>query len=233
MYRHPVTGEDVPSVTNIVGMLDKPALPRWAAKVVAEEAWTLRGVLEDLDRAEAIDVLKGAPWRTTTRAMDRGTSVHDYLEARAEGYDLDLSVDALPYKAAADQFLRVYRPEFRATEFTVYGRYDYAGTADFLAVIDGALYLGDYKTSKAIYPETAMQLAAYAKAGLMTTADGTTKPMQQVAGVIAVHLTPHGVGVVEIDDIEGAYEAFLGLLRVWEWRAGGVEMSPLPRREAP
>src|SRR5690606_18036550 len=159
-YRHPVTGEDVPSVTNVIWVLDKPALPRWAAKVVAEQAWLLRGTLDELGRDEAVDVLKGAPWRKSTRAADRGTTIHDYLHARAQGVEPpELEGDAARYQKAADQFLDDYQPEFLYTEATVFGD-GYAGTFDFMAVIDGVTVLGDYKTSKDLYPEIALQLAA-------------------------------------------------------------------------
>ena len=69
-YQHPKTGELVPSVTNIIGVLNKPALPRWAAKVVAEQAAAMKTSLPNLDDAEVVDMLKGAPWRSSTRAAD-------------------------------------------------------------------------------------------------------------------------------------------------------------------
>src|SRR5690554_103495 len=117
-YRHPVTGEEVPSVTNVIGVLDKPALPRWAAKVVAEQAWLLRGTLDELGRDEAVDVLKGAPWRKSTRAADRGTTIHDYLHARAQGVEPpDLDGEAAKYRKAVDGFLDLMKPEFLMTFF--------------------------------------------------------------------------------------------------------------------
>ena len=86
-YQHPATGELVPSVTNILNVLNKPALPRWAAKVVAEQAVAMRESLTKLDEAEAVDILKGSPWRNSTRAADRGTTIHAYLEARLSGLE--------------------------------------------------------------------------------------------------------------------------------------------------
>jgi len=190
-YTNPHNGDVVPSVTNVIGVLDKPALPRWAAKMTAEAAWKMRGSLDAMGQDEAIDVLKGSPWRNSGRAADRGTSIHDYLEARAEGTMLPkLEGDALRYRAGADQFLKEYRPEFVRTEFTVFGD-GYAGTADFMAYIDGRLVIGDHKTSKALYPEIALQLAAIRFAHTIVTDDGVVE-MPEVDGCVGVLITPDG-----------------------------------------
>lgn len=222
-YRHPVTGEEVPSVTNVIGVLDKPALPRWAAKVVAEQAWLLRGTLDKLGRDEAVDVLKGAPWRKSTRAADRGTTIHDYLHARAQGVEPpELEGDAARYQKAADQFLDDYQPEFLYTEATVFGD-GYAGTFDFMAVIDGVTVLGDYKTSKDLYPEIALQLAAIRNASEIVV-DGELHPMPSVERCVGVLLTASKCDVREVDT-GGAYEAFRACLGAWHWQKAGVSMT--------
>ncbi|HEY7822245.1 MAG TPA: hypothetical protein VIG24_05410 [Acidimicrobiia bacterium] len=59
-YQHP-NGDMVPSVTNVIGILDKPALPRWAAKMVAESAYRMRHSLAGMEQNEAVDMLKGSP----------------------------------------------------------------------------------------------------------------------------------------------------------------------------
>lgn len=225
-YEHPTTGELVPSITNIIGVLDKPALPRWAAKLVAERAWQLRHSLDEMGEAEAVDVLKGSPWRKSTRAADRGTSIHEYLQAAAENRPLPvLEGEAVVYREAADTFLKAYSPVFRRTEFTVFGD-GYAGTADFMAVINDRLVIGDYKTSKDLRPEIALQLAAIRHASHLVDLDGTLTSMPPVDGCVGVLLSPNGCDVREIAT-EGAYEAFQGCLRAWHWRAKGVDMSPL------
>jgi hypothetical protein len=229
-YRHPETDELVPSVTNIIGVLDKPAIPRWAAKLVAQQAWKLRHTLVDLGEAEAVDILKGSPWRNLKRAADRGTTIHDYLDAAANGKSRpELEGDALRYRAAADEFLHVYKPEFRFTEFTVFGD-GYAGTADWLGVINGRTLIGDYKTSKALYPEIALQLAAIRHASHIHW-NGELLPLQDVDDCVGVLLTPDGCDVREIDTT-GAYEAFQGCLQAWHWRQAGVDMSPVLWRTA-
>ena len=50
-------GELVPSVTNVISILDKPALPRWSAKMVAETAYRMRHSLSGMERNEAVDLL--------------------------------------------------------------------------------------------------------------------------------------------------------------------------------
>lgn len=225
-YKHPMTGVEVPSITNVIGILDKPAIPRWAAKMVAENAWKMRASLAEMGQDECIDVLKGSPWRNSGRAADRGTSVHDYLEARALGRDLpSLTGEAATYQDGADQFLTEYRPEFVRTEFTVFGD-GYAGTGDALVRIGGRLYAADYKTSKALYPEVALQLAALRYGATIVDDDGGV-PMPEVDGCLGVLITPHGFEVREVDAGRDAYEAFLGCLTAWRWRKAGNPVGGL------
>ena len=219
-YQHPDTGELVPSVTNIIGVLDKPALPRLAAKTVAETAWKMRHSLVEMGEAECIDVLKGSPWRNSGRAANRGTSVHDYLDAVANGREVDeLEGEALAYRKGADDFLERYKPEFRHTEFTVFGA-GYAGTADFMAVIGGRLLVGDYKTSKSLYAEVALQLAAIRYATHIATPDGLV-PMPDVDGAVAVLITPHRSWVHEVAAGAHAFRAFLACRDAWGWQKAG------------
>jgi len=43
-------------------------------------------------------------------------------------------------------------------------RYEYGGTADAFAEIDGEVWLLDYKTGAGVYPDTALQLGGLARA---------------------------------------------------------------------
>jgi hypothetical protein len=215
-YRNP-DGELVPSVTNVLGVLNKPALPRWAAKVVAEQAVAMRDSLLKLDEAEAIDMLKGAPWRNSSRAADRGTTIHAYLESRLAGMDpKEISGEAARFRRAADEFLTAWTPKPLHLELTVFGD-GYAGTGDLWAVLNnGATAVLDYKTSKAIYPEAALQLAALAYA--QTTADGDPAPKVDEAWV--VRIGEDGYEAKQVRDLEGCYQTFQALLTAWRWQNG-------------
>jgi hypothetical protein len=65
-------------------------------------------------------------------------------------------------------FLNEWEPEFKATEMVVFNeQYKYAGTLDLLLdipKIGPGTFIGDIKTGNRIYPEAALQLAAYANA---------------------------------------------------------------------
>lgn len=217
-YQHPTTGELVPSVTNVLNVLNKPALPRWAAKVVAEQAVAMRDSLTKLDEAEAIDILKGSPWRNSTRAADRGTTIHAYLEARLSGLEpKDVSGEAARYQAAADAFLEEWNPKPLHIEQTVFGP-DYAGTGDLWAVLNnGATAVLDYKTSKAIYPEAALQLAALAGATIDADGNPTVKPDE----AWVIRIGEDGYEAKQVADLDYNYEAFRACLQAWKWMNEG------------
>ena len=55
--------------------------------------------------------------------------------------------------------------EWKSSEEKLFNRkYRYAGTVDARAIINGEYCVIDWKTSKAVYPEYHLQVAAYAKA---------------------------------------------------------------------
>ena len=214
-YKHPNTGDLVPSVTNIIGVLDKPALPRWSALEVAKKAWELRLSLANMDEADAVDVLKGAPWRKSGRAADRGTTIHAYLEARMLGLTPEIvEGEALRYRDAAEAWLDEWQPEVIATERTVFGP-DYAGTGDLWCRRDGKVTIVDFKTSKAIYKEAALQIAALWAAPVQ--ADGTVDPAPDDAEGWVVRIGEDGFEARQVVDLAGNYEVFRSLIDAWHW----------------
>jgi len=214
-YRHPKTGELVPSVTNVIGVLDKPALKFWAASQVAERAYDMRDSLLKLERDEAITILKQAPWRTSTRAANRGTTIHAYLEARMLGLTPEVvDGEALRYRDAAEAWLDEWQPEVIGTELTVFGP-DYAGTGDLWCRRNGKVAVVDFKTSKAIYSEAALQIAALW--GAPIGADGQPSPSTEDAEGWVVRIGEDGFEARQIEDLETNFVAFRNLLAVWHW----------------
>ncbi|HEY7825003.1 MAG TPA: hypothetical protein VIG24_19340 [Acidimicrobiia bacterium] len=217
-------GELVPSVTNVIGILDKPALPRWSAKMVAETAYRMRHSLAEMEEGEAVDMLKSSPWSRSKRAADRGTDIHGYLEARLNGVEPDrLSSDAVPYQAAADAWLAERGPEeVVGTEVTLFHP-NYAGTTDVIMRREGQLIIADFKTSKAIYSEAALQLSALA--GCYTLADGSPAPwrdregeMMETPQLVVVRIGEDGWEEKVVADPGFCRMAFFGLLEAWHWK---------------
>lgn len=217
-YEHPITGELLPSVTNILSALNKPALPRWAAKVVAEQAVALSGSLANLEPAEAIDLLKGSPWRSSTRAADRGTSIHERLEQLTLGREPteELTGEAVEFAKGIEAFLRSHDVKPWHTEVTVFGD-DYAGTADFVGELDGIPVLMDYKTGKGLYPEVALQLTALRYADHMVV-DGELREMAHTDYGVAVLITKTGFKIQRVEQPGWAWDAFEALIEVRRWQ---------------
>ena len=225
MYRHPVTDVLVPSITNVIGVLDKPAIPRWSARVVAERAAALKHSLGKMSDADVVDTLKGAPWSKSQRAMDRGTDIHAYLEFRLNAWvPEELSEDAKAYKQAADEWFDYYAPETIETELSVFGA-RYAGTGDLWCRIGDRLTIVDFKTGKGIYDEAALQLSALW--GATTTGEGLSAPHVLDSGLpvhaddvdlLVVRIGTDGYEVKQVADPERSFNTFLCLLEAWEWK---------------
>ena len=262
-----INGQTLWSVTTIIGTgLPKPAIAGWQARTIAEYAvanWRQIGAIlgnaklrrtdtegtflvSDPDAVTAaVDLLKGAPWRESQRKMDVGSAVH----AEAEAYVLGLprpepAPIVAPYLASFRNFLEDFAPEFEMSEATVYHtREAYAGTLDAIVRIGGRTLLVDYKTGKDIYPEVALQLAAYAHAESVLLADGTSVPMPAVEGAFALHLREYdpdlpddrGYGVVPVDIGDDPWTAFRYVREVMRWMedtSKGVLSQPITNPEA-
>jgi len=222
MYRSPKTNELLPSVTNIIDVLAKPWLGGWMAKLVAGYAFDKRQAIMDLgdDREAAIDMLKGAPRRSRDAAAGVGDVIHAYVEALlTDGTAPAITEQHEPYLEGFLGFVEEFKPDFRTVEGTVFNHTErYSGTFDFLAVVEGLLVLGDWKTGKGIYDEVALQLAALRNAdSLWDPIDGQLLPMPEVDACVAVHLQPGKAWLYPIDASHIAYEAFLGLRAAWPW----------------
>lgn len=194
VYEHPLTGSQVPSITSIIGIMDKPALKYWAAKMTAEYTADNLNSLVPLSRKARVDVVKRAPFRSSDTAANVGDIVHDAIDRRIKGLPVDIST--MPPTAAKmmQSFTRWeqhYKPRWLASEFTVWSdKWGYAGTADWAAIIDDTLTLGDTKTGKNVYGEVALQLAAIAHADYILYPDGTQKHIPEFKAFKVLHVRP-------------------------------------------
>jgi hypothetical protein len=215
-------GRAYPSVTAIIkGGVPTPFLPQWAAKVAAEYAVANLDRLTRLPTGQAVAEVKRAPWASRDAAAGLGDLVHTAVEAHAHGQPRPaLPTHAAPFLAAFDQFCADHRPAFLLSEATVYSRrYGYAGTLDAICRLTtraGPVLL-DVKTGRGIYPEVALQLAAYAHADFIGTPDGTEAPLPPLADGLVLHLRPGGYQLVPVPIGRAVLEAFLAALAVFRW----------------
>ena len=239
-YVDPLTDEKVPGVTSILSQLPKPFLQAWAAKMVAEFAVDNFGAYSSMvmngQRQAAIDVLKGAPRRYTTERADIGTEAHDLFERIALGEDIgQVHPDMAPYVEHFNQFVADFSPTFLMNEETVWSdEHRYAGSFDAIAEIGGETVVLDYKTSKSVYEETALQLAAYRFADHVIRPDGAKVPLPEVDGGAVVHVTAEGYSVVPMRVDYDVFQHFLALrYGPFEWNADtkktvkGKKLAPI------
>ena len=197
-HKYEIDGKPVPSVTQILGVLDKPGLPWWGMRVGVEGVKTLalrNGPLTTISLPVDTLVSQLTEHKLTVnhqrdKAGARGTSVHKIAEQFAKtGKAPD--PDTLPesergYVEAFFKFVAEREPEFVRTEVIVGHPLGFAGTFDAHAMIDGELWLLDYKSSKGVYPESMHpQLEAYDEAAVEM---GLPEADQRVI----VHLQPSG-----------------------------------------
>ena len=230
-----------PSVTNIIGVLDKPFLATWQAKEVAlaavDLAQTHPGLVVQKPK-EAEKWLKAAADRKSKAAAELGDLVHNTVEALAAGQEptTELTAKAKLYVKSYHKFVADYQPEFLHLESTCYGtvptsrgELGYAGTADFIARIDGKNYICDWKTGRSIHTEAALQACALAHATEIVDIDETRlEPMPQIDGGLIVHLTPNGYFLYPANIGDEPWETFGRLRDVWDFhQANLTSRTPL------
>lgn len=141
-------GEEVPSVTTILKILNKPFLQKWANVMGFK-----RQNIEDILRESA----------------EKGTLVHQIIESylmgrryvwttgrqngkRAILYHLNSFINWKKTHIVVPEFMERYCTSSR-----------YGGTVDFYGMVDGKATILDFKTSKKAYSSMFLQLGAYIK----------------------------------------------------------------------
>jgi hypothetical protein len=227
----------VPGVTSVIGMLAKPFLQHWAAKMTAElavDSWDFVAKMAERDRDGAISYLSGAARRYTKTRADIGSEAHDLFERMIRGEHVGrVSLDMEPYRRHFAEFLDAVNPELvRAEDVAWSDTHGYAGSFDGMLRIwvdpetrkptpdrSGvpALVMGDWKTGKNTYPEVALQMAAYAFADRIISPDGTSDPMPEFDGGAVLHITADQWAFKPVRIDRDVFEVFLSLRHIFDW----------------
>lgn len=233
-----------PSVTGVLGLLNKPGLSWGAAKETALFAIHHPDEWQHLDPTDAYHRLRkhhAGVWRDKA---SRGTAVHALALEWAEGREVDCPPECDPYLDALERFYVDRSPVWVEVERSVvYNAPDLAfgGSFDAIAELDGRRVVLDIKTGQRYPVEVTAQLAAYRFAQGM----GVYSPL---GGLESVEPMPVGIegGVVlylhedrtyellEVPADRQAFDAFLNLRRVWNWLQDmerWVKRHPEPTRE--
>ncbi len=166
-FRHAyeIDGRLIPGVTTTLSRISKPALIQWAANMACD--YVKANHKPDCDLDALLKDAKYAHRKKKETAAESGMNIHAYAEAWFKGLPLpELKTDAAKKGSEAfHTWLEETKPEVKAAERICFSKqHFYAGTCDFVAVINGELCVGDIKTSSGIYPEMRLQTAAYQNA---------------------------------------------------------------------
>lgn len=224
----------LPSVTGVIGVMDKPALPGWSARIQQEAdmitAWQMAQRDEfykypDFTFFEADFRRLAGKEKEHAKALKEageiGTDLHGMIEVYCR---------RLLGETVADPVVKNDRAYFAysgfegwaksvnlkpvSTEAMVYSKaHGYAGTFDLLAYVNGKLTIVDWKTGKSIYQEHRLQSVAYRMAlaemsGIMTDGLLVLLPKSGDQGIEA-----HPV----MDDVTETFNVFKSLIPVYNW----------------
>lgn len=142
------TGDSIPGVTTVLGIMAKPALVAWANKL------GLQGIDSTKFRDKAADV------GTITHLLIMGHLTHkDIVLTEYAQQDIDTANNCMMSYLEWEKAHKV-EPILVETPLSS-DKYGYGGTPDCLAMVNGELELIDFKTSNGIWNDYFYQLAAY------------------------------------------------------------------------
>lgn len=223
-HGYKLDGEKILGVTTVLGAKAKDALIDWAARTTAEHAVDHWDELGGMPPSQRLTHLVKARWEVSSEAAARGTQIHALGEKLASGAEVDV-LDPLrgPVEAYA-RFLDRWQIDPFATEWPCANtEHLYAGTGDLVASIgrrDEEMALIDVKTGKGVYPETALQLAAYRYTDLwQPNGPASECSMRRVDAVYVAHVLSDDVRLIPIDAGKDEWRIFLYLLQVARWDA--------------
>lgn len=252
-YKHPETGKIVPGVTTVLKKLDKPGVLQWAVDNTAayavanidsllnrteEQGWGfLRWYWKRDPLASDDQDIRNYSAGVLNNAAELGTLMHDWIAAEHDDLPYPDVTLAPPHfwemVAQWDAWKVEHDIKPILTETTFWSdQYGYAGTADGLWEIDGVRTLLDVKTSRNVWDEHFMQLAALGACDTYLIESDNKWTEQELPGFsqyALLHIRPSDttkngepmepfcrLEVVDMEEIPLHFEAFVGLLAVSE-----------------
>jgi hypothetical protein len=223
----PDTGKKtrLPSVTTLLGQLDKPALKKWAARTAADFAIDHWDNLATEPPSQRHAAIANAPWVSRDTAAAKGTAVHALAERLLLGEAVEVPETIATKVNHVARWLEQTSLTNVLSEVRVWTDLDddlrmcgYAGTSDMIAnhPIYGRCIL-DWKTGSGPWPEMAVQLAAYAAADHLVIGDQDTRmPRVDTLGVVMVRESGCELHLIPPDSQQVAAERFelLRMLRL-------------------
>jgi genome maintenance exonuclease 1 len=193
-----IKGKKFARVTRINSIIDKPELRNWYAKTGAVKA---KEILH-----------KRAGFGSTLHKLIEVTLKNEVLSKSNYEPSLIESIELF------EKWQGKHEVKPDALEQHLWSdKYQYAGTADYIGMFDGKLYILDWKTSRGIYDEYWLQMAAYVQA------------FEELTG-----LKIEGVGILQIrdgetnfiiktrDEIMKVYfPVFLAAITIYNWKYRG------------
>lgn len=215
------------SVTAVTGTVDKSRfLITWAVNLAKDFLLTNVDTLVELkDGKKIAEIIEEAGKQHTIKkdeAADIGTQIHAWCEDYIKSSVKDRKSLALPTDErvlnGATAFLRwikKYKVEFISSEQLVYSKkYEYVGLMDLKAKVNGKLCVVDFKSSKYVYDEYVMQVAAYLKADAEESNEKYDGAWIMKFGKDDGEFAAYYLSMTLI---ESAFDAFTGLLKTKNW----------------
>jgi hypothetical protein len=201
-HRYRLDGMPVTGVTTLIGEgVPKGALIPWAAEMAGQWALDHLEQLPVMPAEDALREMKYAWRKHRDDAGTTGTAVHKLAEQLSRTGEVEADEDLVGYVEGFAQFLEDWQITAVLLERPCGNRHHhYAGTFDMYAtspllmtaeqIADGWVVQIDLKTSKGVYGETALQLAAYARGEFYVDDDGNEQAMPKVLKTFVAHVTP-------------------------------------------
>jgi hypothetical protein len=243
-YLHPVTGERFVSVTTVLSIIEKLALPYWYGKMAADAVLDNMLALVRSIHVQAcapddircgrclsclISTIRNAGNNERDAAADRGTRFHHVAEHYALTgeiipHDDDIAGNVFHFL----RFVNMHKVTFQAAEVTVIDRDDMTGgTLDTVITcgwmppkhrdLIGVPLYADYKTGSHIYEQAALQLAKYRRSQAALLPDGTEARMPDGHSEVglSIQIRPDNFWVRPVAVCEQAHAKFRHALALW------------------
>ncbi len=209
-----IDGRKADGVTTLLGDgLAKPALINWAANTTAGYAVDHWDELGKQPVSKRLETLKSSRYADRDEAGRRGTEVHALAEQLVQGNQVDVPEPLAGHVESCVRFLDAWEPTPILTETVVASRkWNFCGTTDGVFELrDHSIALYDWKTARSgIFPDTALQLAAYVHAEVYLDNDGNEQPMAElgITRGLGIHIRADGYDVYDMDVTDSVFRDF-------------------------